>query len=73
MPETFYVSLTGQDSNPGTEAEPFRHVQSGVDALQAPGDGLKIRGGTYVESVIVDGKTGGDGEGTAIYIESYEG
>ena len=72
MATTYHVSPAGQDSNPGTEAQPFLHVQCGVDALSDPGDVLRIHGGTYVESVVVDGKVGGDQAGQEIVIESYD-
>jgi len=72
MATTYHVSPTGQDANPGTEAQPFLHVQCGVDALSDPGDVLRIHGGTYVESVVVDGKVGGDQAGQEIVIESFD-
>jgi hypothetical protein len=74
MANVYYVSLAGDDTNSGTDVtQPFRHVQRGVDELSAPGDVLKIRGGTYVESVIVDGKVGDNNDSGLIRIESYEG
>ncbi len=43
---TYYVSTTGSDSNPGTLAQPFGTINKGVSVL-TPGDTLYIRGGTY--------------------------
>lgn len=43
---TYYVSPTGNDSNPGTLASPFLTVQRGQTAAVA-GDLIYIRGGTY--------------------------
>ena len=48
----FYVSLTGNDSNPGTFTQPFRTIQKGVNKLTA-GNTLYIRGGTYAEKIDV--------------------
>ena len=74
MPQTYFVSLTGDDSNPGTSAgQPFRHVQHGVDKLKDPGDVLKIREGVYVESVVVDGKVGGTDNDSKITIKAFDG
>jgi MYXO-CTERM domain-containing protein len=42
----YYVSTTGSDSNPGTQASPFATLQKGADTAAA-GDTVWIRGGTY--------------------------
>ncbi|MBI5668006.1 MAG: right-handed parallel beta-helix repeat-containing protein [Chloroflexi bacterium] len=47
---TFYVALTGNDANPGTEAQPFRTLAKGVSVLQ-PGDTLLVRKGLYAEEL----------------------
>ena len=47
---TYYVSLTGSDSNPGSLAQPFKTLSKGVSVL-TPGDTLYIRGGTYAENL----------------------
>jgi hypothetical protein len=74
MPKTYFVSLTGDDSNPGTsEGQPFRHVQRGVKELSDPGDVLKIREGVYVESVVVDKKVGGTDNESKITIKAFDG
>jgi len=48
---TYYVSTTGNDSNPGTQASAFRTLNRGVSALRA-GDTLLVRGGTYAEGFL---------------------
>jgi len=52
MAETYYVAIDGNDSWPGTEQQPFRTIQRGVNAVVA-GDTLLIKNGTYVEEVDV--------------------
>jgi parallel beta-helix repeat protein len=47
---TYYVATTGNDLDPGTEANPFRTVNKGVKVLK-PGDTLYVRNGTYDESL----------------------
>jgi hypothetical protein len=48
---TYYVSPSGNDANPGTEAQPWRTIQKAADTMMA-GDTVYIRGGTYSEQVI---------------------
>ncbi len=55
--EDFYVSETGNDSNPGTLAEPFATIQHAVDRA-GPGDTVYIRGGTYREAVDLSNTAG---------------
>ncbi len=43
---TYFVSPTGNDSNPGTEAAPFYSLSKAV-ALAQPGNVIYMRGGTY--------------------------
>jgi MYXO-CTERM domain-containing protein len=45
----FYVSTTGSDSNPGTQASPFATLTKGVSSAGA-GDTVYIGGGTYYPS-----------------------
>ena len=45
----FFVSPTGSDGDPGTIERPFATVRRAQDAA-APGDTVRIRGGTYVMS-----------------------
>ena len=47
---TFYVAANGNDTNPGTEARPFRKLAKGVKALKA-GDTLIVKAGTYKENL----------------------
>ena len=43
---TYYVATNGNDSNPGTQIQPFRTLTKGVNALKA-GDTLYLRAGVY--------------------------
>ncbi|HEX6358778.1 right-handed parallel beta-helix repeat-containing protein [Actinophytocola sp.] len=44
-----YVATNGNDTNPGTLAQPLRTIQRAVDLAQ-PGHTIQIRGGTYAPS-----------------------
>ncbi len=48
---TYYVSLAGDDDNPGTIDLPWRTIQRAADTLTA-GDTVYIRAGAYPEHVI---------------------
>lgn len=48
---SYIVSPLGNDSNPGTLAEPFKTPQKAVDIARA-GDTVLLRAGTYTEGVI---------------------
>ena len=48
---TYYVAKTGDDANPGSEAQPWLSIQKAADTLVA-GDTVYIRAGTYKERVI---------------------
>jgi parallel beta-helix repeat protein len=43
---TFYVATTGNDSNGGTSAKPWKTLQHAVDAI-SPGDTILVEAGTY--------------------------
>jgi hypothetical protein len=43
---TYYVSVSGNDSNPGTETQPFRTVQRAANVINA-GDTVIVENGTY--------------------------
>ncbi len=45
----FHVSLTGNDSNAGTAAQPFRTIQRALNALSSGNDTVLIHGGLYRE------------------------
>lgn len=47
---TYDVSTTGNDSNPGTLAAPFRTIQHAANSAAA-GDTVQVRGGVYNEKV----------------------
>jgi hypothetical protein len=50
VPTTCFVAPWGSDSDPGTEAAPFRTIQHAADQIQ-PGQTCIIRGGRYQETV----------------------
>jgi hypothetical protein len=49
--EYYYVSVTGNDTNPGTVDLPFRTIQKAVDTAVNPGDTVYVRAGEYTETV----------------------
>jgi len=49
--QTYYVASTGSDSNPGSEALPWRTIQKAANTLVA-GDTVYLKAGTYHERVI---------------------
>ena len=49
-PGTYYVATTGLDTNPGTPAAPWRHIQYALDHV-GPGSTVNVMGGTYNEYV----------------------
>jgi uncharacterized protein (TIGR03437 family) len=53
--DTFYVAANGNNSNPGTAAQPWATLQYAVDAI-ASGDTIIVRAGTYAGCRI--GKSG---------------
>jgi hypothetical protein len=46
---TYHVSPTGSDSNPGSEARPFRTIQKAADSVK-PGDTVLVDDGVYTYS-----------------------
>lgn len=59
---TYYVDASnGNDSNPGTEAEPWLTIQHAVDTMVA-GDTVYIKQGIYEEIVDLTGSTGVEGK-----------
>src|ERR1035441_2880951 len=49
---SFYVATTGNDSNPGTQAAPWRTIQHAADTGRA-GSTVKVRTGIYEELVSI--------------------
>jgi len=49
----YYVSLSGDDGNPGTMTEPWQTVQYAMDVAE-PGSTVNIMAGTYNEKVYVN-------------------
>jgi hypothetical protein len=49
----YFVSTTGADTNPGTQASPFRTIQHAVDVASAATSTVTIRGGTFTEKVTI--------------------
>ena len=65
---SFYVATTGDDSNPGTQAAPWRTIQHAADTARA-GSTVYVRGGIYEEMVSV--KASGDASDGFITFRSY--
>ena len=66
----FYVSTVGSDSNPGTQAAPWRTVQHAADVARA-GSTVNVRSGVYEELVNI--KASGNASDGFITIRSYPG
>jgi hypothetical protein len=49
-PSTWYVSTTGSDANPCTQSQPCATMQHAVD-IALPGDIVRVRSGTYHQTV----------------------
>jgi hypothetical protein len=67
---SFYVSTTGDDSNPGSQTAPWRTVQHAADTVRA-GCTVNVRGGVYEELVSI--KTSGNATDGYITFRSYPG
>jgi hypothetical protein len=67
---SFYVSTNGSDSNPGTEAAPWRTVQHAADTVRA-GSTVNVRGGVYEELVTI--KTSGNATDGYVTFRSFPG
>lgn len=66
----FYVSTTGNDSNPGSQTAPWRTVQHAADTVRA-GSTVNVRGGVYEELVSI--KASGNATDGYITFRSYPG
>ncbi|MEW6364535.1 MAG: right-handed parallel beta-helix repeat-containing protein [Acidobacteriota bacterium] len=66
----FYVSVNGNDSNPGTISSPWRTIQKAADTLAA-GDTVYIRAGTYRTRVLP--RNSGNGASSLITYAAYPG
>ncbi|MGC2326290.1 MAG: right-handed parallel beta-helix repeat-containing protein [Candidatus Sulfotelmatobacter sp.] len=67
---SFYVSTTGNDSNPGTQSAPWRTIQHAADTARA-GSTVNVRGGVYEELVTI--KASGNATDGYITFRSYPG
>jgi hypothetical protein len=67
---SFYVSMTGDDSNPGTQMAPWRTVQHAADTARA-GSIVNVRGGIYEE--LVSMTASGNATDGFISFRSYPG
>ncbi|HET9307213.1 MAG TPA: right-handed parallel beta-helix repeat-containing protein [Candidatus Sulfotelmatobacter sp.] len=67
---SFYVSTTGNDSNPGTQTAPWRTIQHAADTVRA-GSTVNVRGGVYEERVSI--KASGNATDGYITLRSYPG
>lgn len=68
-PGAYYVSVNGNDANPGTLAAPFRHIQFAMDRVVA-GSTVNVLTGVYNEYVTF--KNSGTG-GSYIVLQAYTG
>jgi len=50
--QTYYVSKTGDDANPGTQAQPWRTIQKAADTVTT-GDTVYVNAGIYDEKVFI--------------------
>ena len=67
---SFYVSTTGDDSNPGTQTAPWRTIQHAADTARA-GSTVNVRAGVYEELVTVNAS--GNASDGFITFRSYPG
>ena len=73
---TYYVAKTGDDGNPGTEAEPWLTLEHSMTVV-APGDTVWVKRGTYTGvahtiGIGIWGQPGGTAENPIVF-RSYDG
>ena len=56
----YFVSVQGNDENPGTINSPFQTIQQAADIVEG-GDVVNIMEGSYREQITLDGVSGSDG------------
>jgi hypothetical protein len=69
---TYYVSTTGQDTNPGTIKQPWLTIQKAANTLVA-GDTVYIREGTYFPSAPIIPQHSGSAAGGYITYNAFPG
>lgn len=67
---SFYIATTGSDTNPGTQAAPWRTIQHAADVARA-GSTVNVRGGIYEEMITI--KSSGNATDGYITFRSYPG
>src|ERR1700735_4832655 len=67
---SFYVSTTGNDSNPGTQTAPWRTIQHAADTVRAGGT-VNVQGGVYEELVNINAS--GNASDGFVTFRSYPG
>ena len=77
MVGVFYVSLSGNDTNPGTLAQPLKTIQHAVDLVHNPGDTVLVMPGEYhststyaYDGISINNKNGLPGQ--EIVIRAYD-
>ena len=66
---TYYVAPSGEDSSPGSQAQPWQTLQKAANTLRA-GDTVWVRSGTYRERVL---PANSGTEGQEIVYAAYPG
>jgi hypothetical protein len=66
----YFVSVSGSDSNAGTESAPWRHIQYAVNQV-GPGSTIYVMEGVYKEKVRFS--TSGSSSGGYITLQNYPG
>ena len=69
-PGSYYVSVSGSDSNPGSQAAPWRHIQYALDKV-GPGSTVYVMTGVYNETVTLHNS--GSASGGYITLQNYPG